>query len=1163
MNSRRFLAATFLLATASLFGQSERGTIAGTVSDSSGAIIPGAKVTVVNSATGFTFNTTTAEGGTFTAPSLAVGQYSVRVEKEGFKPASLSGITVNASTNVRADITLEIGTSQQTVEIVADAQQLTTESAKSSVTITNKLVDELPLVVGGAMRSPFDLAALTPEGKNFGGDRFSVGGGQSSSYGVNLDGVSAATTRALQVSWINYNAPSLEAITEFTVDTNGFKAEFGHATGGVMSFSSKSGTNDFHGSAYEFLRNDKLDARRFFEAKRGIYKQHDFGGSFGGPILIPKLYNGKNKSFFFVSYEGFRNRVGASSQNVSVPTPEMYTGDFSKWVNAAGVQIPVYDPSTTRTVDGALVRDPFPGNQINPNRFDPLAPKLIGVYQSGPGGQLKPNLPTAIPGTSGYVRSNYAITSGTETNPWTKLSLKGDHIFSEKDRLSGYFGYNRIYLNPGPNGPNTLPGFYTTYNDGQNLSDVYRMSWDHNFSPTLLNHFYAGGNNWREGHYSPNELLGNWKDKFCMPNVPICNNNLHSVSFSEFATWGGPSNNGSENTVYSFNNDTNWIKGRHSIKFGGMFQRSHYNGFGQQWDMGTSNFSFTATGRPNDSNFATAGGSSFASFLLGRVNDGQIHTIRFIGQQWPYFAGYVQDDFRVNSKLTINYGIRWETQLPPVEAQDRWSDFSPTRPNPDAGNLPGALIYAGSGQGREGTRSLADSYFKAFGPRLGMAYSLNSKTVIRASASRSFGAITTVTGSTHQRGFTLTTSFPGDGINPAYQFQNGPPAYALPPFISPGFANRDAPPWWQNNEATKPPTNYGLTLSIQRQLTSSLLIEGTYNGLIGTRLQANLLGYNQLPFSVFQRYGRTLLSSNINSQAAIDAGIRKPFPTFDTLWGNQATVAQALRPFPQYGAIDTGSGGGDHSGHSSYHAAIIRLEKRSKGGLTVQTSYVFSKLITDADSYWSTDFPAALDHFNRSLEKSIGAYDVTHNFKLGLIWELPFGKGKPFLNAGIASRVIGNWRVSSTHFYSSGQPVGITPGVSFPIFNGRNAPTVSSYDNWAGAPAGSFDPQNDRFFAPASTFGLQPQDRPGNSTRFNPQLRQFPNLTENISVAKTFPITEKFKLDFRWEAFNLFNRVRFGTGANSLSDPNFGRILGNANILNDPRRMQFALKLYF
>src|SRR5439155_21501144 len=267
---------------------------------------------------------------------------------------------------------------------------------------------------------------------------FLLGGGQAASYATTLDGVSTNTSRALQISWVSSNAPSLEAITEFTVDTNGFKAEYGHAGGGVMTFSSKSGTNQLHGSAYEFLRNNDFDANRFFSNSaripRAIYKQSDFGGSVGGPIWIPKIYNGKDKSFFFFAYEGFRNRVGATAFSTTVPTPEMYKGDFSKCVDSSGKQIPIYDP-TTQVISGSggVTRTPFANNQIPQNLIDPSATKALAVFASG-GGQLAPNN-GAAPGTAAYVNNNFLVASGSQVSPINKFSIKGDHIFSVKDRI--------------------------------------------------------------------------------------------------------------------------------------------------------------------------------------------------------------------------------------------------------------------------------------------------------------------------------------------------------------------------------------------------------------------------------------------------------------------------------------------------------------------------------------------------------------------------------------------------------------------------------------------------------------------------------------------------------------------------------------------------------
>jgi len=1173
--STRRLALLSFFASACLMAQSERGTITGTVQDATAAIVPGAKVTLTNTQTGIALSVPTNEAGDYTVPQLQVGVYTVRAEKEGFRPSSVTGLVLNASATVRADITLEVGGAAQAIEVSAAALTLSTENAKTSVTVNNKLVDELPLVVGGAMRSPFNLAALTPEAKNLGGDNgFILGGGQAAGYGTNLDGVSANTSRALSQSWVAVNAPSIEAVTEFTVDTNGFKAEFGQATGGIMSFASKSGTNDFHGSAYDFVRNEKFDANNFFNNGRGIrraiYKQHDFGGSLGGPVLIPKIYNGRNRTFFFLSYEAFRNRDGANGNVVTVPTSEMYDGDFRNWVDQAGVRIPIYDPTTQVTgANGAVTRQPFANNMIPRSLFDPQMQKAIGVFREGP--TPLPNA-GAAPGTLNYVTNNYLITSGTEIRPNTKISIKGDHQFSSKSRISGYYGYNRTSQKPGANGPNGLPGFFVDYNDTRRNSDVFRGSWDYVIKPNLFNHFYGGGNNWKENHDPPQATVLSgirWKDKICIANVPDCDQSLARFTFSNgYAAWAGPANNGSENFIEMYADDLTWIKGKHTFKMGGQMQKQFYNGFGRQCVMSCIGFDFKHTGRPGDTNFTTAGGNPFASALLGYANSGQIDTIRYIGQQWPSFAGFFQDDYRVRPNLMINIGLRWETTLPPTGENDNWSEFAPDRPNPGAGNILGALIYAGTGEGREGSRRLADSYFKAFGPRFGLAYTFKEKTVFRLSYGLSYGNITTVTGSTHTLGFTLTDtqSDATQGLQPRFLVKDGQPQRVYPPFVSPSFGNGRAMPWWQGREATRPPAFQSFNISIQRQISTTTVAEIAYNGNLGSRLQAGLLTYNSLHPDVLTTYGAALLNSRFDSPQAIAAGIRAPFPTFGQLWGAAATVRQALRPYPQFQDIDTRSGGGDHSGHSTYHSGMLRFEKRYSSGIQFLTSYVFSKILSDADSYWSDAYGYATTHYNRRLEKSIGLFDITHNVKFSAVFDLPFGKGKALLNSGgPLNWVVGGWRVSGIAVYSSGQPRAITTTNGLPLFSGVNRPIINTYDNWRPATVGGeFDPAVDRTIQPASFFPAQPANTIGNMTRFNPKFRDFANLNENISFAKAFPIKEQIRVDFRLEMFNALNRVRFGLGSLGLQSNTFGVLSRTAgDQANSPRQMQMALKLYF
>jgi Carboxypeptidase regulatory-like domain/TonB dependent receptor len=1180
----------------SLRAQSERGTITGTVRDSSGAVVPNATVSVTNVSTGTATSLVTNGSGEFTAPELAAGTYNIRVAAQGFRAAEETGLTLNAATTERADIVLTVGSSQQVVEVAASALQLNSEDAKSSVTINQTLVDTLPLVVAGAVRSPFDLAALTPESKNVGGDAgFSLGGGQGASYGATLDGVSVTTSRALQKSWVDSNAPSVEAMTEFTVDTNGFKAEYGHAGGGVMTFVAKSGTNDFHGSAYEFLRNNDFDANDWFSNRAGkprqIYKQNDFGFTVGGPVWIPKIYRGRNKTFFFFSYEGFRNRNGATNATDTVPTAEMYNGDFSKWVNSSGQVIPIYDPTTQVTNGSVTTRTPFPNNQIPKSIFSPAAVKALGVFQAS--GVLNTNT-GAAPGTVGYVNNNYIIANGSQVQPVNKVSIKGDHLFNEKHRISGYYGYDRESTVPGADGPATLPGNYSNYNDLHQDSDVLRFSWDWTFSPTKFNHFYAGGNNWRQNHNPPQEYIGNWQNKFCLGNVPNCNENLVNLfsggNGNTYSTWGGQANNGSENTVYSYNDDFTWVKGPHAFKFGGSWQINHYNGFGRQCEAGCAGFSYTETGRPGVTD-PNQGGNAFASFLLGYADSGQIDTVRFIGQQFSYFAGFFQDDWHVNKNLVLNLGIRWETNLPPTGLNDRWSDFSPTTPNPGAGGRLGAVIFAGSGPGRQGSRSLADSYFGAFGPHVGFAYSWTDKTVIRGSYARSFAALQAVTGSAHNMGFTLTDSISNqtNGLQPAFILDQGFPAWTAPPFINPSVSNGTTVSWWQGSETTRAPETNNFNFSIQRQLSSSMILEASYNGVIGSHLQSQLLDYNQDNPSVLTQFGSitqstAVLNSQVGSALANAAGVVAPYPGF------KGSVKQALRPYPQYTLIDTFAGQGDHSGHSTYHAGIVRLEKRYAQGLTFQASYVFSKLLTNADSYWGNAATStgggcclAANQYNRSLEKSIGEYDVTHNAKIGLVYDLPFGKGKSYLTHGVGSWLLGNWGINGVLTYSSGLPVGITSSYTLPLYgatSGRSTPYVTSYTGWQPNWNGSFDPTVDSFLvsecSSASTtctgpFPFQGNINKssqqylgfGNDTRYNPKVRQFPSYNENVSLLRTFPIKEQIRLEFRAEAFNLFNRVRFGTGDINLQDANFGKLTSSADLLNTPRQLQLALKLYF
>jgi len=1145
------------------FAQFERGTIAGLVSDSTGAAMSNAAITITNIATNTAVHVTSTNTGEFNVPNLQTGDYRIDIAAPGFKHFVASGLHVTAGGSLRQDIKLQLGQVSESIEVQAVATQLQTEDAKVTSSVDNKLIDELPLVVGGAMRSPFDLVTITPQAKGS-GTTLQIAGGQAAAWGATLDGLSVNTNRAGDAAETSYMTPSVEAITEFAVETNGFKAEYAQAGGGMITFASKSGTNAFHGSAYEFLRNDDLDARGFFAPIRSIYKQSDFGASMGGPVLIPKLYNGKDKTFFFANYEGFRNRIGSNGTGLTVPIADFYKGDFSKWVNGSNQMIPIYDTATT-TANAAgtgFTRQAFAGNIIPASRLSKVALSMV-PYASA----IAPNRPGLVPGTSNYVRSNYVTAGGTTTSPTDKYGIKIDHNIGSAHHVS--FFYNRTIFDsgPGPSGPNGLP--IPLYNGAVNHYEAagYRMGYDWTISPRLLNHFTIGGNTFFKNSYSPN-TTNDWKSKVCIVNVVDCNVNFPNLSFSDQTGWGSTAYNGTEQPNWSIKEDLSYIRGAHTMKFGYAFTSQRANGFGQQNISGQASFNTLETAVPGVTNGTS--GSSFASFMLGNADSGLTETVRYVPQTFQYHAFYAQDDWRLSRRLTVNFGVRYEFTRPPVAGDDQYEDFSPTTPNPAVNNYPGALIFAGDGTGRTGKRSLVPSNWGAIGPRVGLAFSPDSKTTIRAGFARSFSRVTVVASSSHYSGFIGTYQFTSanQGITPAFNLDTGMPSYPLPPQINPAFSNNSNTDYWNGPDATRAPEAYNWTFSIQRQIARRTTLDFNYNATVGAHLQSGMQNLNQVPMATFNslvsRLGASaaisLLNANITSPAAVAAGIKIPYANFTNSSVQRAqTVSQSLRPFPQFLTIDTSQSGGDKSGHSTYNAAVLKLDHRVAYGLTFQGSYVFSKLLTDSDTYYANG-GFAQDNDNRRLEKSIGAYDQTHTFKFNTIYQIPLGKGHRFMKSRFADLVAGGWRLGMIQVYTSGFPLTATRNNPLPLFAGADRAIISSYDNWRVDPKGDkFDPNKDLYLTNAG-FPTQTNYILGNETRFNPKARGFGNVNENASLAKSFRLTERFRIDFRAEAFNMLNRAVFSNPNTNLDGNSFGRVTGQANAA---RQAQGALKLYW
>jgi len=1173
------------------WAQTDRGAITGTVTDQSGAVVPEAKVKATHVKTNAERTTTASAAGDYTIPTLQAGTYRVEIEAKGFKTLVQNEVVVAPGSAVRVDGSLTIGEVSDTVEVSAQAPLLQTDSAKINTAVSQKFVNELPLVVGGQLRSPLDLALITPEAKvstRPPGETFNLqfGGGQEGGWDATLDGLSSAPAAPFeQRLWTMINTPSLEAIDQFSVDTNGFKAEFGRAGGGAISFVSKSGTNELHGNVYEFLRNNALDANTFFNnannRSRPVLKQHDFGFSVGGPVWIPKVYNGKNKTFFFTSLEYFRNRTSAPVNFYTIPLAEMYNGDFSNWKDTAGNMIPIYDPRTTRPNPNGtgFIRDPFPNNRIPTDRFSTVSKNII------PLATMRPNL--AGP------RNNFITTTGSRTDPWDKFDVKIDHQLNSKDKFGFLYHYGVTLQLPVGGTPPGLPSpLNNDFQYGDTHTYVYRFTWDRTISPSILNHFSGGVNNWWQVRRAQDSQWDQgWGTKIGLKNLPNPDWLFPAMNMTDYNTWGRSEWGGSLNKNFAFADDLTWVKGSHALKFGFMFQEDHYNGYG--WHTATGNWNFTrgATSAflPNGTiDQSSASGNAFASLLLGEVNGADITTNRIISDQWRYYAGYAQDDWRVNTKLTVNYGARYEYTPPTVEGRfpDGYSNFNPTKPNPYATGRLGAMDYAGVGASRTGSRTMYPAWRGGISPRLGLAYSWDDKTVFRMSASRSFGPVRNTGGSSHWQGFIGEHSVPftsqATGKGGEFNWDNGYCGGCAwprpdPSNLDPGYLNKSGfgnIPYWQPKDSARMPEFYNWSLNLQRQISNSWVASIGYNATMGHHLTTNILAINQLDPAVFNQYvsklgiaaATNLFNASITSPEAIANGIQKPYPEFN------GSVRQSLRLYPQYNDISTGGDGGDRSGNSSYHAFVATLEKRYSSGLQILSSYVVSKLFTDAETA-NADTGAAMNQFDRSLEKALSRNDQTHNIKFNYSYELPFGPGRKYATSGVVGHIVGGWRVSGIQNYYSGIPLPVlSPNYNLPLF-GNNRASVADYEGWRAPIKGDqFDPNVDRWWSASVVNPARVQAAPsgakvyvlesvyGNGTKRNPKERSPWTLAENFSVARTFRFTERVRMDFRWELFNAFNRVRWGIPNSDITSPNFGLV---NSLGNTPRQMQFGLKVEF
>ncbi len=1085
--------------------QTNQGQIAGNVVDSTGASIPGAQVTAKNEATGSNYTATSTSAGSYRFPSIELGRYTVTVNAPGFRPQVSTGVEVRVGTVSSLDITLSAGGGNETVTVAADAPSVETQSSEVGGTVTTRQIIELPLALGGvgATRSPEAFAFLVPgtagpgtANNNNGIFISKIGGGQNFGNEILLDG--ASTIRSENGSSFDEEAPSVEAISEFKVTTSTPAAEFGRTTGGIENFVTKAGTNSFHGTAFDIFRNDALDANNWFNNGQKAYfqsindpseknfnrtsdKQNDYGGSLGGPVFIPHIFNGKDRTFFFFSWEQFEQKLGGIAVS-SVPTGTERSGNFqdrltggaNNGLNATGATNPcdgtpiytgeIFDPSTTRVVNGVTCRSaygqvpisansPVPANfnVIPQAEFSPIAQKLIALY---------PNPTSAATGGG-----NYSLASASPIND-TLYTIRIDQSIGSKDKLFGSYNTRENTRNnptnisfPGPADYNVQTQDFITH--------FGRAGWDHIFTPNILNHLNVGFNRSNSINGSIEALSGiNYAAQLGIANIVT---GLPRINVSDESPLSRNQLGDNIDNGVRVNDAVSWQKGRNSFKFGFDYRYQQYSAIAQDQINGYFNFNGNQTSSAFQNAASGGTGSGFASLLLGYF-DSAGTTIPFHQPRWisNYWAGFAQDDFKVSNNLVLNLGIRYDVDQPRKEAQNNTSNFDPTAIDPKSG-IPGALVF-GTTCSHCNPR-WADTWYKDIAPRIGFAYTppnSNGKTVLRGGFSTLYGPLqysdfggSTLTGYTNpinqnSNGFDITSA-----SGAVDRIDNGLAPYAVGTNLDPAYydSGNSASP---NNFSNYIKPSYGRpsqinqwNLQVQQEVAKDLIVTLGYIGSSGAHLKSQEENINNSDPSTFP-LGDILGRSFALSSQAVPAKL--PYATFNTA----AAYVQALRPFPQYDFIATDCCL-QNVGHSSYEALIASLERRFSQGLNLQLSYTWSKSITNADSIINVTNGVAQEQNpnNSKAQKFISNQDIPHTLVTSFIYELPFGKNQRFLNSNnsFVRAAVSGFEIGGVLRYQSGQPTSFGGANGIPGFQNQIQFTrVAGSRLVSSARAGHIDP---------------------------------------------------------------------------------------------------------
>ncbi len=1101
-----------------LYGQT-LGEIVGEVKDATGALVPNATVTATNAGTNASRTATTNQAGLYTFPSLVPGIYSVKVDASGFRPTTKTNVELQVQSSMRVDFALEVGQVAESIEVSGSAALMTTENATVGTVIENKRIVELPL--NG--RNFLQLVALSPNVTYGFATPGQVGGrqgGDRGSQNISLMGMRGTWNRytldGIENTDVNFNLyvllPSIDALQEFKVQSGIYPAEFGRAASQI-NVSTKPGGNEFHGALFEFMRNNKLDAKQYdfigTNPAKSPFKYNQFGFALGGPVWIPKIFNGKNRLFFMANYEGFRQRTRGISL-YTTPTAALRNGDFSSLL-ASGNQL--YDPGTKAFVDGQLTGLPFANNQIPKSRFDPTSVKLLEFWPD-------PNVPTAA------LSNNFQIAQPGLTDR-DQFTLRMDFNESSNSQWFGRYSWtDESALNQGwaLNGTTLIT-----------KAKQYMISNTRVLSSNKVNELRFGVN-W---FYNLIGLeLSGVRDVINELNIP-------GLNTPDPITWGIPritnlvnySGFGNDSSgpfaindaVFQVTDNLSWIKGKHSLRFGGEIRRDRYNQKGNEFARGSFEFNGTYTSNP----FTKKGGDSVADLLMGNMNRAEAAIWLAFAQfrsTSAYF--YVDDTYRIAPRLTVNMGLRYELTPPWYDrSQNMVSVHTPMIVRAaNVQNVPHpVLVRPGKGDFYEGVGfrypgvpvardgrlgdNLVQTDYSNWAPRLGIAYTPSAKWTFRTG----FGMFYSVESGNSRfdlnRGFAGRVSRNADPNIPNIQFGNFLTGASYP-WILPA-----SPYLWSVKYDVRNTYSMMYLFNIQREIDKSTVLEVGYNGSISRHLQG--LQDTNAP-----------VPGTVGSQTS-----RRPFPEFG--------VVQAV-----------------HSeGMGSYSGLGVKLTRRMDAGFTYLFSYTWSKALDDASAIRGTNvdiFPQ--DSYCLSCENGYSAFNTPHRMVTSILYELPFGKGKPLANyGGVVNQVVGGWQLGSIVTIQSGRPLNMQSGfdISGTYNYGEVRLSATGQDPYAAN-------QSANGWFNAAGFTLPSPGGFGNITR---NRLMGPTTTSwDFSTMKNFPIMEGRYLQFRFEAFNFPNHPRLGDPNLSWGSrdpakpgPSFGLIRGAGTM----RQLQFALKLVF